>query len=244
MRRILFFTGAGLSADSGISTFRDNEDGLWTKYNPNVVANIHTFEQNKNTVFKFYNERRLALPSALPNAAHEGIGKVQQRYGADRVLVFTQNIDDLLERGGCSVVHHVHGELKKMRCLNDPSHVWDIGYNQSTVDDRCVTCGGATKPAVVFFGETAPAYQLLYDTFFSASKEDLIVVIGTSGTVIPISHIIGPPTGVRGGRRILCNSDDRDWLPYEAFDQLFLGKAAIQIEGIVSAIDDWMTGHA
>lgn len=241
MRRVLFFTGAGISADSGISTFRDNNDGLWTRYNPDVVANLSTFEQNKELVFKFYNERRVALKDVQPNKAHIEIGSLQQRYGTDKVAIFTQNIDDLFERGGCTVVHHVHGDIKKTRCLLDLSHVVDVGYNTTSAEDTCATCGGGVKPAVIFFGEQAPMYRLLYETFFKATPDDLIVIIGTSGNVISTSYLIGTGNNLRGGKRVLCNKDDHDWISYEDFDQLLFGRAVDRIDEIVSIVNEWMS---
>lgn len=241
MKRVLFFTGAGISADSGISTFRDNEDGLWTRYNPSVVCSMDTFDQNKELVFKFYNERRTSLESAHPNKAHVAISDMQQQYGTDNVIVFTQNIDDLFEKAGCTNVHHVHGDLKKMRCLSDPTHVVDVGYSMTSVDDKCTVCGGEMKPAVIFFGEQSPMYQLLYETFFKATPDDLIIVIGTSGNVISISYLIGQGDNLRGGKRVLCNKGDRDWIAYEDFDQLLFGRAVDRIDEIVSIVDDWMS---
>lgn len=243
MRRVFFFTGAGISADSGVSTFRDNEDGLWTRYNPDVVANMSTFNQHKELVFKFYNERRTALERTHPNAAHTGISSLQRLYGSDRILIFTQNIDDLFEQAGCTNVCHVHGELKKMRCLSDPLHVINVGYTAATVDERCDVCGGEMKPAVVFFGEHAPEYRTLYETLYDLSLDDLIVVVGTSGSVIPVSHITRTNGNLRGGKRVLCNKDDNDWIPYEDFDQLLLGRAVDRIDEIVAIVSNWMCGQ-
>lgn len=243
MKRVLFFTGAGISADSGISTFRDDEDGLWTRYNPDVVCNMDTFEQNRDLVFKFYNERRVLLEDTQPNKAHTEISNIQKRYGSDNVVIFTQNIDDLFERAGCTNVHHVHGDLKKMRCLSDPSHVIDVGYETTNPTDTCPTCGGSMKPGVTFFGEMSPLYELMHKAFYYTSPDDLIVVIGTSGNVVPLSVIIGTHhRQLYGGKRVLCNKDDNDWIAYEDFDQLLFGRAVDQIDEIVTIVDDWMLG--
>jgi NAD-dependent deacetylase len=241
MRRILFFTGAGISAESGISTFRDNEDGLWTKYNPDVVANMASFEENKQLVFKFYNERRVEMEHVTPNKAHVEIGKLQQQYGTDSVINFTQNIDDLFEKAGCLDVKHVHGKINEMRCLDNPNHMYNVGYGLTSSDDTCPECGGSVKPGVIFFGESAPMYQQMFHTFRGATKDDLIVVIGTSGSVIRLDSLVGSSYVKQGGHRILCNKDSNDWIPYESFDTLLFGQATEQIDIIVTMSHDWMS---
>jgi NAD-dependent deacetylase len=240
-RRVLFFTGAGISADSGLSTFRDNEDGLWTKYNPDVVATMATFEENKELVFQFYNERRVLLQDVQPNKAHAEIGKLQQQYGEDSVQIFTQNIDDLFEKAGCVDVQHVHGKFTEMKCLSNPNHVYDIGHSTVTTTERCPVCGGGVKPGVIFFGEDAPLYPLMYNTFKLSTENDLIVVIGTSGNVVNMAYVVGLKHLQYGGKRILCNKDSNDWIDYELFDDLLFGKAIDCIDEIVTAVNDWMS---
>jgi len=220
MNQLLIFTGAGLSAESGIATFRDNEDGLWTKYDPDEVCNLRTFAKNRELVFKFYNERRAQLPSLKPNAAHYGLAALQKQYGKDRVKIFTQNIDDFLERAGCEDVVHVHGKFTDLQCLKC-GHVWDVGYEVMHMNDECVNCGevGFLKPGVVFFGENAPNYPLLYSTFKKA-RNDVILVIGTAGEVVPLEYIVGNQYSPNKPFSILCNKDfDRGGpIPYHDFD--------------------------
>lgn len=241
MRRVLFFTGSGISAPSDISTFRDNEDGLWTKYDPMVVANMSTFATNRELVFKFYNERRVALKHVSPNKAHIEIGKIQQQYGTDAVLIFTQNVDDLFERANCHNVKHIHGDIKKVRCMTDPSHITEVGYSVVNHNDVCTVCGGDIKPAVVFFGEEAPLYWETHMTFNSADENDLIVVIGTAGNVVPLQYIVGShQRNLNGGRRVLCNLDDNDNIPYDFFDHKLFGNVVDRTDELMQIIHDWM----
>lgn len=238
MKQILIFTGAGLSAESGISTFRDNVDGLWTKYNPDVVANLWTWPNHKQTVFDFYNERRVELPNLKPNAAHEGIAKLQKEYGKDVVKVFTQNIDDFLERAGCEDVVHVHGKFTDMLCL-DCDHTWDVGYTEVQLGTACPSCGSVAgvKPGVIFFHEAAPEYPNMYKTF-RESRNDVIVVIGTSGEVISMDKIAGNRRSPNKPFSIL-NNKDRDkygMIDYRLFDAVLFKPASEAIDTILEIV--------
>jgi len=244
MNNILIFTGAGLSAESGISTFRDNHDGLWTKYDPMQVANIATFRKNRELVFDFYNERRLLLKDTKPNAAHLGIAELQRKYGRDRVKVFTQNIDDLLEQAGCEDVVHVHGKFKDMQCLNCGT-IWDIGYTSWSKDQPCPHCdfgvrddATSVKPGVVFFGEQAPMYPLLHKTFKN-SRKDIIVVIGTSGDVINLRNIVGNRYSINRSFTVLNNKeyDKTSFINYHDFDEMVFEPASTAIVKIAQIIE-------
>lgn len=238
MNQILVFTGAGLSAESGISTFRDNEDGLWTKYDPDVVANLWTWPNHKETVFKFYNERRTQLPTLKPNAAHEGLAAIQRLYGKDRVKIFTQNIDDFLERAGCEDVVHVHGKFTDMNCL-DCNHVWDVGYNEVALGTPCPKCGSiaGVKPGVVFFYEDAPEYPNMYKAFRD-SRKDVILVIGTSGEVVPLHKITGNRYSPNKSFTILNNKDHDKYghIDYGDFDVCVFEPAGQAIEKIIGIV--------
>jgi NAD-dependent deacetylase len=234
MSKILFFTGAGISAESGISTFRNNEDGLWTKYKPDVVANLNTFEKNKEVVFKFYNERRVALKDVQPNKAHIEIAKLQQELGPENVKIVTQNIDNLFEKAGCVDVLHVHGELTKMKCLSC-SNKWDIGYAQIDIGDVCPECGSVNiKPAVIFFNEPAPNYQEMFDIFSNAIENDIKIVIGTSGSVISMRFIVDD----RKCFSMICNKDRDGWIEYSMFNLCFFEPATVAIDKIIKIAKD------
>ncbi len=183
---LVVFSGAGLSADSGIATFR-GAGGLWENHSINEVCNYDTWERNRKRVHGFYNARRVALAGVEPHAMHRLLAKWQTRF---RTTLITQNIDDLRERAGARDVLHVHGFLTEMRCLACGS-VWDIGptaWNLS--EDRCPTCGSVSrvKPNVVFFNEPAPLYEPMAEILGSLGMDDVLVVIGTDGAVVPIGQ--------------------------------------------------------
>jgi NAD-dependent deacetylase len=196
--RLVFATGAGLSAESGIRTFRDSEDGLWEEYDIDDVCNISTFESNYKLVHKFYSERRQQLSTVHPNDAHGMIADFQKRYGDDRVIHITANVDDLAERAGGSAMH-VHGNLREVIepwSWNDYA-VKDIGYN-----DFIPTDGIKSKPNVVMFGECfryehglrKELYTDRDEVLASLSTQDTVIVIGSSDTVICWSILAGMGT--------------------------------------------------
>ncbi|EON93847.1 silent information regulator protein Sir2 [Marinobacter lipolyticus SM19] len=130
---IVVLTGAGISAESGLSTFRDN-GGLWEQHSVYDVATPEAFERNQELVLRFYNDRRRQLQTARPSQAHRLLGELEKRY---RVTIVTQNVDDLHERGGSSNVIHLHGELTKARSSRFPELVYDIGYRDIAPGDTC-----------------------------------------------------------------------------------------------------------
>ncbi|MBP1804210.1 SIR2 family NAD-dependent protein deacylase [Rubellimicrobium aerolatum] len=183
-RHLVVFSGAGLSADSGIATFRGAR-GLWEEHSIDEVCNFETWERNRELVHRFYNARRVALAGVAPNPMHRLLADWQRRF---RTTLITQNIDDLLERAGAMEVLHVHGVLTEMRCL-DCGSVWDIGATAwDPARDRCPDCGSGerVKPNVVFFNEPAPLYGPMSEAFGALGPDDVLVVIGTDGAVVPI----------------------------------------------------------
>ena len=246
MTRILFFTGAGLSAESGISTFRDNDDGLWTRYDPNVVCNYNTFKQHHNVIHDFYDERRMSLSDIQPNPAHALIARIQQKY-PDHTKIYTMNIDDLLEKAGCSNVVHVHGRYSDMQCTSC-GNVWDIGDAQWD-RSHCKECGALPiniKPGVVFFGESAPEYYDMYRTFYEA-QNSIIIVIGTSGDVIDLRRIVGGPHNSTNFKMLVNKvRHPSDWetsggINYDYFDRVWIEPATKAVSKIESHIDMLMT---
>ena len=184
--KILVFSGAGLSADSGIPTFRD-KDGIWSKYDLDEVCNERTWKTNYSKVHEFYDKLRSKLSTVKPNPMHYLLAKLQKEHNIE---LWTQNVDDLLERAGATV-HHVHGKLTEIICDNC-YHIWDIGYSE--VEHSCPECGhNKVKPNVIFFGQNAPKYFELLDAFSNVFDDEdaTIVVIGTSGQVVPFDWIIG-----------------------------------------------------
>ena len=177
VERIVVLSGAGLSAESGLGTFRD-KDGLWTKYDLKDVATSRGFARNPDLVHDFYNARRANLLGASPNAAHAALARLSAKAG---VTLVTQNIDDLLERAGATDVIHMHGELRRALC-HDCQHRWDAPQTMAA-SDPCPACAApATRPDVVWFGEI-PYHMNRIEAALTAA--DLFVSIGTSGTVYP-----------------------------------------------------------
>lgn len=188
MGKVVIVTGAGVSAESGIPTFRSGSTALWENHSADEVCNIRTFNKNYDLVHRFYNARRVQLGTVKPNHAHMLIAKLQQEFGSDSVINITTNVDDLLERAGCKDVLHVHGELTKM-VINYGSidqEILDIGYGAWT--PAPYESGIHDKPAVVFFGEIAPKYEEMYNILCDLTSDDVIVVIGASFQVVQFQH--------------------------------------------------------
>lgn len=235
---LVVLSGAGLSADSGIQTFRGS-DGLWEGHDVMQVANSLTWKQNWDLVRQFYNARRAAVGIAEPNAMHKLIADWEQRY---ETVNLTQNVDDLLERSGCRTVHHLHGELTKMRCTAC-GHVWDVGYAAVSDTDTCPGKDGkclsikGTRPKVVFFHEAAPLYSLMHHTIASLTAQDCLVVIGTSGLVIDVNSLVFDCKALK----ILNNLESSDYINENYFDHVFLGKANEQAAAIDAVVKNYMS---
>ena len=188
-KRITVLTGAGVSAESGISTFRDS-DGLWENHNVEDVASIEGWYRNPALVLDFYNARRAQLATVRPNAAHVSIASLEDEYN---VTVVTQNVDNLHERAGSTRVIHLHGELTKVRpenCCNDrdgysEAAVFDIGSDSIHVGDLAPN-GAQLRPHIVWFGEAVPKIDAAIDAVEAA---DIILIVGTSLQVYPAAGL-------------------------------------------------------
>lgn len=182
MKKLVFLSGAGVSAESGIKTFRDS-DGLWENYNVEDVASIEGWDRNPELMVQFYNERRRQLETAQPNEAHKIIGELEKDFD---VTVVTQNVDNLHERGGSTHVIHLHGELTKVCSDRGKRCVEDIGYADFQYGEKCAD-GGMKRPFIVWFGEEVP---LLADAAAEIEKADILVIIGTSLNVYPAAGLL------------------------------------------------------
>jgi NAD-dependent deacetylase len=183
MGRILVLSGAGLSAESGIRTFRD-AGGLWEEHDVMEVCSVEGYAINPGKVHGFYDARRQELAAKVPNAAHEMIARLKKTY-PEEVAVLTQNVDDLLERAGCPDVEHLHGMLTHLRCKMCET-IFEIGYG-SQEGVQCPRCSSrAVRHHVVMFGEAAPMYARLHEAL---SQAKLLVCIGTSGQVIDVGSM-------------------------------------------------------
>ena len=184
---IVILTGAGISAESGIETFRD-QGGFWENYRIEDVASPEAFRQSPDKVHEFYNMRRRQLTDETikPNKAHEALARLTHKL-EDKVLLVTQNVDNLLERAGGNGILHMHGELMKIRCVNC-AHV--CPWNKDIfADTKCPNCRveGHLRPHIVWFGEIPFGLEMIYRAL---SNCDLFVAIGTSGAVYPASGFI------------------------------------------------------
>ncbi|MFB2703365.1 MULTISPECIES: SIR2 family NAD-dependent protein deacylase [Marinobacter] len=179
---IVVLTGAGISAESGLSTFRDS-GGLWEQHSVYDVATPEAFARNQELVLRFYNERRHQLESVQPNPAHRLLAELESRY---RVTVVTQNVDDLHERGGSTNVLHLHGELTKARSSGFPDLIYDIGYKEIHPGDVCER-GTQLRPHIVWFGEEVPMLDAAAEVVRTA---DRLLIVGTSLQVYPAAGLV------------------------------------------------------
>lgn len=186
-KKIVILTGAGMSAESGIKTFRDS-DGLWENYPVQQVASIEGYEENPRLVLDFYNARRKELLRTVPNHGHLKVAELENYYD---VAVVTQNVDNLHERAGSSHVIHLHGELMKAtssRNPNDPACICDISpeHPEIRLGDKAVD-GSQLRPYIVWFGEAVLRFE---DAIREAETADIFIIIGTSMQVYPAAGLI------------------------------------------------------
>lgn len=182
MKKIVVLTGAGMSAESGVKTFRDH-DGLWENHRIEEVATPEAWAQNPDLVNQFYNQRRKQLLEVSPNAAHLSLVELEQSFD---VQIITQNVDDLHERAGSSKILHLHGELKKVRSTGDPGLIYDFEGWELKMGDRCEK-GYQLRPHIVWFGEAVPMIEPAAEF---VSQADICLVIGTSMVVYPAASLI------------------------------------------------------
>jgi len=225
--RIVVLTGAGISADSGVSTFRD-PDGVWAKNDWRDVATPRGFAADPKRVHAFYNARRAGLKNVAPNAAHAALARLESLLGDEFTLV-TQNVDDLHERAGARRLLHMHGELLKARCVFcDAVHGW---AGDLTPETRCPDCKGAggMRPDVVWFGETP---RFMNEIAAAIAGADLFVAIGTSGSVYPAAGFVLEARAV-GVPCVELNLEPSE--NAEAFTERRYGRA-------VDIVPEWVAG--
>jgi NAD-dependent deacetylase len=178
-QRLFVLTGAGISAESGVRTFRDS-GGLWEDHRIEDVATPEGFARDSQLVIDFYNARRLQLKAVFPNPAHLALARLQKQLG-ERMTLVTQNVDDLHERGGSPKVIHMHGELLKLRCLSLAEHIVEVSERQK-MDSVCPQCGAGLRPHITWFGEIPMQMELIQQELLQCSH---FVYIGTSSQVYP-----------------------------------------------------------
>lgn len=183
-RRVTVLTGAGISADSGVPTFRDAQTGHWARFDPQQLASPEAFRQDPNTVWQWYVWRRQELARCAPNAGHRALAEWAESL--ERCTVATQNVDGLHQAAGSGEVLELHGSLARDCCM-DCDHTSIPGY-QRDAPPQCPACGGLMRPAVVWFGEALPM-DALHGALAAVAESDLVLSVGTSSLVQPAASI-------------------------------------------------------
>ena len=234
MAKVLILSGAGISAESGIKTFRDS-DGLWEEHDVSIVCNYDSMQKHEAITVEFYDKRRAELEFKEPNYAHKVVVNLKKRYKKD-IAVITQNVDNLFEKAGLGSdeVIHLHGFLSELRCQNyECSLIFDIGYKSQKEFNGglCPKCHTKLRPNIVFFGEQAPMYEEL-----SRQIQDceLFVVIGTSGNVIGVNTMAQFAT-----RSILNNYEPSNAINEVYFSKVLYKKATEAIDEIAVEIEEF-----
>jgi NAD-dependent deacetylase len=231
---LIVFSGAGLSAESGLATFR-GASGLWEGVSIRTVCDISTWEDNFEAVHEFYDARRSAGATAQPNLAHRTIAEWQKTWPG-RVVIITQNIDRLLEGADCTEIIKLHGDIRILRCLAC-GHDWELEGNRY---DRkgCPKCRtlDLVKPGIVFFGEAAPRYTELHEVVSGLREIDTAIVVGTSGTVLPADHLFGRSAAYS----ILVNLEPSAQMNERLFSETHYGPATQELPKLASLLSERM----
>lgn len=216
-KKIVFFTGAGISAESGISTFR-GKDGIWNKMKPEELASFDAFMRNPNLVWEWYQHRRNIIHNSKPNAGHIAIAEFEKYFD---VIVVTQNIDNLHRRAGSTKIFELHGNIERNFCVNCKTFYNSPEIEISSGVPHCKKCGGLIRPDVVWFGEMLPQDQFSGGEK-SAEESDICFIVGTSAVVYPAAYI--PMSAKQAGSYLVeINIEPTDMTRY--VDYSILGKA-------------------
>jgi len=202
-RRVVALTGAGISAESGIPTFRDAQTGLWARFRPEELATAAAFRRDPKLVWDWYEWRRGLVAQAAPNAGHLALARAEGLVPAFTLV--TQNVDGLHARAGSRRVIELHGNLHRNKCFEEDAVVAE-GVAEAAGPPRCPRCGSPLRPDVVWFGETLPP-QALAEAEAAASECDLLFSIGTSAAVFPAAQL--PVTALRSGAMVVEINKDR-----------------------------------
>lgn len=236
--RVVCLTGAGVSAESGIATFRDAKSGFWAKFNPEQLASQAGFAADGGLVWRWYMERLRAVEQAQPNLGHLALAQLARRI-ADFTLV-TQNVDDLHERAGHDHVLHLHGHLHRFRCnLCNDEHRLEMHERNQSEPPRCARCGDRVRPDVVWFGEMMPSR--IWDAAWRATQRcQVMLVVGTSAVVYPASQL--PLAAAQQGATVI--DINPECTPISEMAAFFLQGASGQILPRLMAAVDQATGIA
>lgn len=231
MAKVVIFSGAGISAESGISTFRDS-GGLWENYKIEEICSAGCLNWNYAATIEFYDKRREDIKDKVPNKAHKRVCKLAKKY-PNEIKIITQNVDDMFEKAGCEDILHLHGFLREVRC-ESCGFLDDIGYAKlHEVYDACPRCSSLLRPNVVFFGEAAPKYS---DMYKELSDCEMLVVIGTSGNVINTDMFVR--NGIK--KAILNNLEPSPVIDDTIYSKVLYKKATEAIDEIVDDVEDFL----
>jgi NAD-dependent deacetylase len=230
-KRIVCLTGAGVSAESGVATFRDTEDGMWSRFDPQLLASQEGFAANPGQVWQWYMHRLMAVESAHPNPGHRALAGFE--LYAPSFTVITQNVDDLHERGGSRHVLHLHGRITRFRCnVCTFEHELLPAEKHATRPPHCLSCGGAVRPDVVWFGEPLPA-RIFDKAWHESERCDVFLLIGTSAVVYPAAHL--PVVAQQHGARIVEINPDKTALTERA-DIHLAGRSGVVLPHLLNLI--------
>lgn len=227
--RLVILTGAGISAESGIPTFRA-EDGLWENHRIEDVASPDGFRRNPELVQRFYNERRAFAAKCSPNAGHLAIAELQKILG-DRCYLVTQNVDDLHERAGSPQVMHMHGQLNSAQCRNNPNHT-QTWLTEISDGDRCAKCNSRLRPDIVWFGEMPKGMDEIEDALASCTH---FLSVGTSGNVYPAAGFKN--IAKRNGAQILHFNLQAE--PASAWNAQYIGPSGVTLPEFVGQVREF-----
>jgi NAD-dependent deacetylase len=223
--RLFVLTGAGISAESGLATFRGS-GGLWNGHRVEEVATPEAWDANPDLVWRFYSMRRRDALAAQPNAAHIALARIEQKLG-DRFYLCTQNVDDLHERAGSQRIHHMHGALFQSRCVRCNQPFPDQSFYESIPLPVCETCGSSIRPHIVWFGEIPLDMAGIYRELDRATA---VLVVGTSGSVYPAAGFVDIANR-RGIRTIYVGPEEP--LNRVAFHEVILSTATQALPSLI-----------
>lgn len=235
MAKIVVLSGAGISAESGIDTFRDS-GGLWNEYKIEDICTAGCLDTNRKETLEFYDKRRIELKDKAPNKAHKILTELKNKY-PDDIAIITQNVDDLFEKAGLSHddVIHLHGFMTNVSCQKC-GFTYDIGYEamgRDNFDGKCPSCGSKKiRPFIVMFGEAAPNYELLNKELNDC---ELLVVIGTSGNVVGVNTMANFIS-----KTILNNLEPSDAIEEKLFSKVLYKKASEAADEIKEDIENYL----
>lgn len=228
-QRVVVLTGAGISAESGVPTFRDSQTGLWAQYDPHELATAEAFVRNPKLVWDWYAWRRVLVAEVAPNAGHYALAAIEQR--ASNFTLITQNVDGLHKKAGSHEIVELHGNLFRVKCFTENKQLahWDDWGEEGP--PRCPNCGGFLRPDVVWFGEMLPA-EALARAVEASQLADFFLVVGTSGVVQPAASL--PLEAIdRGAMVVEVNPERTPLSPW--MSHTLRGAAGIVLPALVAA---------